>query len=316
MQIHSSTRARPLARTLRLAPLLAVLAGAPAIAQTVQNNPLIRPMPAYREAPPPPPQGPGAARNEPGGPVQAKSLQEEVTANLQKLNADRVPTPLRVLLATVFVSAIQGKQAVLRQPVPPLQQALLANQGLGVPGLPGVPGVGVGVGVGLPGAVPGALPGALPGAFPGVGGVGGIPGALPGVGGGFGGVPGAIPGSPLSSPLGVAGQLGQPLPRPTSIRIKDGETLSLQGYDLLARVRGQEVTLTWKNSEDKETIVFQSVIESPSTPAYVPPTGLLERPDAGYVGRVQAASGSATGGTTGAAGSTGTGGSTPSTGTR
>jgi hypothetical protein len=83
---------------------------------------------------------------------------------------------------------------------------------------------------------------------------------------------------------------------------------SLQGYDLLARVREQEVTLVWINSEDKETIVFQSLIESPSVPAYVPPAGVLEKPDTGYLQRVQSSSQGGSGGSTGSAGGAGTGG--------
>jgi hypothetical protein len=259
-------------------------------AQTTQNNPLIRPVPAHREAQGatlPPPGGPGKAD---GGSAQAKSLQEEVTANIQKLNADRVPMPLRVLLSTVYVSAISGKTAVLRQPVPPLQQVLLANQGNAPSNNLTGTGMGMGMGMGMgSGMGMSGMPGQIPGAQP-----GGITPGLPGM-------------NPLSAAPGQS-PLGQSLPRPTSIRVRDGQMFSLQGYDLLARVREQEVTLVWINSEDKETIVFQSLIESPSVPAYVPPAGVLEKPDTGYLQRVQSSSQGGSGGSTGSAGGAGTGG--------
>lgn len=275
-----------------------------AVAQTTLNNPLMRPAPPARETnagvqPLPPGTPPGAApaaRNQ-EGPVQAKSLQEEVNANIQRLNADRVPMPLRILLATVYVSAIHDRTAVLRQPIPPSQQAMLAGQGL-----PAIPGALPGMTPGLPGALPGAVPGAIPGAFPGA-----VPGALPGAIPGA--LPGAVPGAPLSAGVGLVNPFASPPPRPTSIRVRDGEAFSFQGFELTARIRDVEVTLLWTNPDERQTIVFQSGIESPSLPAFVPPASQLERPDSGYFGRVQA-SGTGSGGsatTGGASGGTGGG---------
>lgn len=265
-------------------------------AQTALNNPLMRPAPPSRETSTVsalPPGSPPAARQQDTGPVQAKSLQEEVSANIQKLNADRVPMPLRILLSTVYVSAIQGDTAVLRQPVPPAQQAALANQGAVFPGSGLAPG-------GIPGGIPGAIPGALPGGMN-MGGFGSIaPGGLPG------GLPGAIPGSPLSAGgIGLVNPFASPPPRPTSIRIRDGEAFSLQGYNLIPRIRDSEVTLSWMHPDERMTVVLQSAIESPSLPAYVPPASTLERPDSSYFGRVQPSA--TTGGTSGAPASGGTG---------
>lgn len=274
-------------------------------AQTTLNNPLLRPATQQQTSvtPPLPANAPAAAKT-PESPVQAKSLQEEVNANIQRLNAERVPVPLRILLSTVYVSAIHGNTAVLRQPIPPAQQAALAAPGTG----PGAPTFATGVPnavTGLPGSLPGAAPGAFPGAFPGAV-SGGVPGAFPG----------ATPGVPLSSGVGLVNPFAVPPPRPTSIRVRDSEPFSLQGYDLVARVREQEVTLLWSHSEDKQTIVFQSGIESPSLPAYVPPSALQERPDSGYFNRVQAGATSAPAGGSGSSGSASSSGTGAGTGAR
>lgn len=280
--------------------LMAPLVTSPAHAQSTLNNPLMRPNTPSREPvlPAPPPGSPASPQSagRGDGPVQAKSLQEEVTANQQRLNSDRVPQPLRTLLATVYVSAIHNKTAVLRQPLPPAQQAILAGQGSGLPGTAGAPG-------GIPGSFPGA--GAVPGMS-----AGGVPGLAAGAAPGA--LPGGTAGAPLSAGTGLFNPFAVPPPRPTSIRVRDGEPFSLQGFDLTARIREQEVTLLWKNSEDKTTIVFQSGIESPSLPAYVPPQTTLERPDNAYFGRVQATTGAPSaaggGGGGGGAGGTATGG--------
>ncbi len=275
----------------------AQLATNPVRAQTTLNNPLMRPTTPSREPVlPAPPQGSPASPQAAGrgdGPVQAKSLQEEVSANQQRLNSDRVPQPLRTLLSTVYVSAIHNKTAVLRQPLPPAQQAILAGQGSGLPGTAAALGIIPGATAGI-GAVPGLSAGGIAGT---------VPGALPGA------LPGGTAGAPLSAGTGLFNPFAVPPPRPTSIRVRDGEPFSLQGFDLTVRIREQEVTLLWKNSEEKSTIVFQSGIESPSLPAYVPPPTTLERPDSAYFGRVQATTGSSSaGGGAGSGGGAATGG--------
>lgn len=254
-----------------------LLSGPHTQAQTTLANPLVRPAPPVRDiATPPLPAGsPANQGRSTDGSVQAKSLQEEVNANLQRLNADRIPMPLRILLSTVYVSAIHGKTAILRQPLPPGQQALLAGQAVAtlnspmgaLPGGAGFPGTAM---PGMPGNTTGTMTGALPGA---------IPGALPGTT-----VPGA-PLSPLSGGANLINPFASPPPRPTTLRVRDGEPISVQGFELTARIRDTEVTLLWTNPDERQTIVFQSSIESPSLPAYIPLGALLERPDSSYVNR-------------------------------
>jgi hypothetical protein len=267
-----------------------------AYAQSGSPNPLTRPkMPSREALLPPPPMPPSTNKSANNEPAQAKSAQEEMTVKLQQLNADRVPMPLRLLLAPVYVSAILGDTAILRQPLPQTQQIGLvgaANSQLlgqnpqsglnsgalpqtGASGFNNIPG-------GFGGAIPGGI-GSIPPSFN----TGAVPGVTPGV------TPGV--GTPGLSQPGVLGfGASQPPPRPTSIRVKNGEMINLHGFELLAEINRNQVTLLWVEKIDKPVIVYQSNIEPVNQGAYIPPSAFLERTDQQYFNRTQASSNSAT----------------------
>ncbi len=243
-------------------------------AQNSNLNPLIRPKLPTRDAVPPLPGGKLSGNETP----QAKSAQEEMTVKLQQLNADRIPMPLRLLLAPIYVSAMLGDTAILRQPLQQFQQIGLVGAmntqltGQGIPGnlnTASIPQTGM---AGLPGmnAMPsgfGATAQTIPGGF--------LPGMTPGFG------------SPGFSQLGGVG-FAQAQQRPTSIRVKDGEKINLYGFELLAKVNRNQVRLDWIENIEKPVIVYQSGIEPVNQTAYIPPSAILERADQQYFNRSQA----------------------------
>jgi hypothetical protein len=133
----------PVTRTALIAAstFATALTSAPLYGQTAQSNPLIRPnlkAPEVSAANLPPVPAQGRSGGESG--TNSKAAQDEFVLRNQQLNAERVPLPLRLLLAPVYVTAISGDTAILRQPLPLQQQVTLLNQGnmtaaQGIPGM-------------------------------------------------------------------------------------------------------------------------------------------------------------------------------------
>ncbi len=242
------------------------LCSIPSYGQTTQSNPLVRPNLKAPEVAPsnlPPVPVPGKNSGESG--ATSKAAQEEFALRNQQLNAERVPLPLRLLLASVYVTAISGDTAILRQPLPMTQQAALFAQGNTV------------AGAGLPGAAPGMNPQ-----------LGQIPGQAP-FGSNMAMGMGQI--TPLSSPTtGSLNNQLQPPIRPITIKVVNNKVLNLQGFALKATVTNNSVILTLQDNLNNP-VVFQSGLESASSPQFVPAQNALERTDNSYFDRVQAKGG-------------------------
>jgi hypothetical protein len=92
----------------------------------------------------------------------------------------------------------------------------------------------------------------------------------------------------LSSPPGVNFGSQMPPPnRPITIKVVHNKVVNVQGFELKARVENNSVVLTLQDNINNP-VVFQSGLESASSPLFVPLQATLEKADSGYFERVQA----------------------------
>jgi hypothetical protein len=276
--------------------VLALLALLPHALMAQMNipNPLIKPVKAGR----PVAEGAGQAGAEPQGKATPPPLpegrstpdqttdkvaadkpvspQESFTLQQQVLNSEKIPTPLRITLSTLSVTAIVGDLAVLRQQ-------------LNVSNLAALGGAAAQINTGSAGGI------------------------SPVVGGGFNQpAPQPAP-QPVVQPGQLGGATAAPAIKPFSVRVKHKKPTYISGHEVTPIVADGVVSLYWKTPQGDDLIVYNGNVETASAGAYVPPPVLLERRDyPSYERLIPNVTGSTSGtsssssGAAGAAGTTGT----------